>query len=99
MCGRARMVTDWSETRIRLKLSPRQPALNLRPSWNIAPTDPMLAVFRDPDSGDRLASTMRFGLIPAWSKEPKMKYPTFNAKAETIDTLASFRGAWKAGRR
>jgi putative SOS response-associated peptidase YedK len=42
---------------------------------------------------------MHWGLIPSWSKDAKMKYATFNAKAETVATMASFRGAWKAGRR
>jgi putative SOS response-associated peptidase YedK len=42
---------------------------------------------------------MSWGLIPAWSKDGKMKFATFNAKAETVDTMASFRGAWRDGRR
>ena len=74
------------------------PAPNWRPSWNIAPTQDMLAVISDAEIG-RVARTMRWGLIPSWSKTGKMEYATFNAKGETIDTTASFRGAWKAGRR
>jgi putative SOS response-associated peptidase YedK len=99
MCGRARLPTDYSEIKIKLKLGPRSPALNLRPSWNIAPTQDMLCVLRDPATGERVSHLMRWGLIPSWAKDEKMKYATFNAKAETIDTTASFRGAWKAGRR
>ncbi len=42
---------------------------------------------------------MRWALIPSWSREAKLNYATFNAKAETIDTAASFRDAGKAGHR
>ena len=42
---------------------------------------------------------MRWGLIPAWAKEEKQRYATFNAKAETVASAATFRGAWRAGRR
>ena len=99
MCGRARLPNDYSEIKIQLKFSDEAMAPNLRPSWNIAPTQDMLVAIRDPESGARIPAVMRWGLIPSWSKEPKMQYPTFNAKAETVDKLASFRGAWKAGRR
>jgi putative SOS response-associated peptidase YedK len=27
---------------------------------------------------------MRWGLVPYWSKEPKIPYSTFNARAETM---------------
>lgn len=98
MCGRARLATDYSEIKIQLGLQDFEPP-NLRPSWNIAPTQDVLVVMLHPETGVRVSQKMRWGLIPSWSKEPKMKYPTFNAKAETVATLASFRGAWKAGRR
>ena len=38
-------------------------------------------------------------LVPHWSKERKYKAKTFNARAETIDSLPSFRTPWKKGRR
>ncbi len=97
MCGRARLPADYSEIKIAFALGDA-PAPNLMPSWNIAPTQDMLCVILDP-AGKRVAVKMRWGLIPRWAKEPKITYPAFNAKAETVATLASFRGAWKAGRR
>jgi putative SOS response-associated peptidase YedK len=42
---------------------------------------------------------MRWGLIPAWSRDGKLKFPTFNARSETIATTPSFRDAWREGRR
>ncbi len=38
-------------------------------------------------------------LIPPWSKEPKIKYPTFNARAETLTEKPAFRHAWKHSQR
>jgi putative SOS response-associated peptidase YedK len=75
------------------------PALNTRPSWNIAPTDGMLVVYLHPQTQQRAAEHMHWGLIPRWSREPKMTYPTFNAKAETIGTVASFKAPWQEGKR
>ncbi len=43
--------------------------------------------------------TMRWGLVPSWSKEPKTKYATFNARVETFTTKPLFRSAWQANRR
>jgi len=99
MCGRARLPNDYSEIKIQLGLPDFAPAPNWRPSWNIAPTQDIFTVVRDSEPAARIPQIMRWGLIPSWSKEPKMKYATFNAKSETADTAASFRGAWKAGRR
>lgn len=35
-----------------------------------------------------------FGLLPFWSKERKIKYSTFNARSETVETAASFKAPW-----
>src|SRR4051812_41062122 len=99
MCGRAKLPIDYSETKIKLRFDDRWPAPNLKPSWNVAPTDPMLTAVLDKGSGTRRPVLMQWGLIPSWSKEPKMKFATFNARAETVTTAASFKDAWKAERR
>jgi hypothetical protein len=49
MCGRARLSTDYSETRIKLKFDPDYPAPNIPASWNVCPTDPMLVAVRSQD--------------------------------------------------
>lgn len=98
MCGRAKLPTDYSEIKIKLRFDDRWPAPNLKPSWNIAPTDPMLTAVLDRESGTRRPVLMHWGLIPSWATE-KPKYPTFNARAETVSTTATFKRAWAAGRR
>jgi putative SOS response-associated peptidase YedK len=75
------------------------PSPNVRPSWNTAPTQDMLVVSLHPETRRGIAEKMHWGLIPRWSREPKMTYPTFNAKAETIDALASFKAPWREGKR
>jgi len=99
MCGRAKLPQDYSTIKNQLGLSDNAPAPNIRPSWNIPPTQDMLCVRRHPKTGERVATLMRWGLIPEWAKSERLEYPTFNARAETIDAKPTFRGAWKAGRR
>jgi putative SOS response-associated peptidase YedK len=99
MCGRVRLPEDYSEIRIVLRFDDLAPAPNLRPSWNIAPTQDLLTAARDSASGARLPVLMRWGLVPAWAKDVKAGAPLFNARADTIASKPAFRDAWRAGRR
>jgi putative SOS response-associated peptidase YedK len=99
MCGRVRLSTDFSQIKIRLKLDDIYPAPNYPARWNIPPTAKLLCVVRDPERGTRRAEMMRWGLIPAWAKDEKIGYSTFNARDDGIDSKPAFRGVWKAGRR
>lgn len=42
---------------------------------------------------------MRWGLIPFFAKGVPLKYSTINARVETVQTGASYRGPWKRGQR
>jgi putative SOS response-associated peptidase YedK len=42
---------------------------------------------------------MRWGLIPFFAKGEPPKYSTINARIETVETAASYRGPWKRGQR
>src|SRR3984957_6254051 len=53
-------------------------------SWNIAPTQDVLAIRFNPESKQRTLDTLRWGLIPNWAKDPKVAYKTINARAETL---------------
>ena len=44
---------------------------------------------------DRELMIGQFGLVPHWAKETKSKYSTFNARAETVAQLPTFRDAWR----
>ncbi|WKB50840.1 SOS response-associated peptidase [Eleftheria terrae] len=40
-----------------------------------------------------------WGLLPWWAKAPKIAWSTVNARAEEVESKASYRDAWKRGQR
>jgi putative SOS response-associated peptidase YedK len=69
----------------------------LMDSYNVAPTQQVPIVrLRD---GEPEAATVRWGLIPSFAKGEPGKFSTINARIETFETAASYRGPWKRGQR
>lgn len=68
----------------------------LLPRFNIAPTQPVLAV-READ-GAREAAWLRWGLIPSWAGELPQGAGLFNARSETVTEKPSFRDSFKRRR-
>ncbi|HEX2789378.1 MAG TPA: SOS response-associated peptidase [Steroidobacteraceae bacterium] len=66
-------------------------------SYNVAPTQPAPVVITS--SGGNVCQLMRFGLIPFFAKGVPGKYSTINARAETVETSAAYRGPWKRQQR
>jgi putative SOS response-associated peptidase YedK len=64
------------------------------PRYNVAPSQPLLAVRLTPDD-ERELVPLTWGLIPRWSKEPKTPYSTINARAETVAVKPAFRDAFR----
>jgi putative SOS response-associated peptidase YedK len=92
MCGRYTLIADLSFLMDRFSFEvPPDGNLDYRPSYNIAPTHRVLVVF----SGGRYRrpEMMRWGFVPAWSKEPRPKIQPINAKAETVQTSGMFKNA------
>lgn len=50
-------------------------------------------MIRSSDDGRELLLG-EFGLLPFWSKERKIKYSTFNARSETVESASSFKTPW-----
>ena len=71
--------------------------LDLKPSFNIAPSSQILLA-RGNGKGGRELVSLKWGLVPFWSKEPKTEYSTINARAETIDEKPTFKNAFKSRR-
>ena len=69
----------------------------LRPRYNIAPST-KIPVVRCSVEGQRELVEMRWGLIPAWAKDPKTLPPMNNARSESIASKPSFRSAYKSRR-
>jgi putative SOS response-associated peptidase YedK len=92
MCGRFTVKATWAELVALYRLTMDAPPHNLRPRYNVCPTDPVDVV-----TAERELVPMRWGLIPRWwsktIKEAKMA--TFNARAETIETKPFFRDAFR----
>jgi putative SOS response-associated peptidase YedK len=96
MCGRAKLPEDVSEIKHDLKIHFDEIG-DYQPRWNAAPTSKLPVVVST--NGSRTLTLMRWGLIPSRSKDLKIGYSTFNARAESLTTRAAFRGAWQARRR
>jgi putative SOS response-associated peptidase YedK len=77
---------------------PERLTLNIAPSWNVAPTDPLPVVRYDERDQQRSLDVMRWGLIPYWAKDIKIGFSTINARAEEIDTKPAFREAFQRRR-
>ena len=65
--------------------------------YNIAPTQVIPIVVHDSDCYSWIAA--RWGMVAPWAKEISTKYATFNARSETISEKATYKSAWKAGKR
>lgn len=61
------------------------------PRYNIAPAQRVAVVRQNPERPVRQFSTMRWGLIPFWSKDASVGYKMINARAETVAEKPAFR--------
>ena len=71
---------------------------NFPPRYNIAPTQPIpiVRLERDRDGGAaRHFALVRWGLLPAWVKDPKAFPLIINARDDGLPDKASFRGAMR----
>src|SRR5215475_14091578 len=83
MCGRFTVKATWAEIVALYRLTMNAPPHNLRPRYNVCPTDPIDVV-----TAERELVTMRWGLVPWWWSKPlkQLRMATFNARAETVET-------------
>ncbi len=66
---------------------------DLAPSYNVSPEDQIAVIVET--EGRRILQTMKWGLIPFWSKTSKMEYSTINARGETLEVRPTFRYSFK----
>ncbi|GAA1863437.1 SOS response-associated peptidase [Paeniglutamicibacter psychrophenolicus] len=74
--------------------------LELRQSWNVAPTTDVPIVLERLIDGKlhRQVHVAKWGLVPGWAKEASVGVRAFNARSETVTEKPSFRAAAKARR-
>src|ERR1700724_2909150 len=88
MCGRYHRTTREEElARIYRIPIPSQPDLPI--SYNIAPSQEVLAIRFNPETKQRSLDRLRWGLVPYWAKDEKIGFKTINARAETVDSAHS----------
>jgi putative SOS response-associated peptidase YedK len=97
MCGRYRRTTQQEELARRYKI-PIPVQTDLPISWNIAPSQDVLAIRYNGETGQRSLDALRWGLIPSWAKDEKIAFKTINARMETVETAPSYRSAFKKRR-
>ena len=93
MCGRYRLSTHPQALYEQFALDRvAQDGRAIPPRYNIAPTQPVVAVRLRPD-GRRELVHLHWGLIPGWAKDPAIGNRMINARAETVGEKPSFRNA------
>jgi len=88
MCGRYTLTTDIRELEDRFHFIAE--GLDLIPSYNTAPRQPVLTIVREDDNVGRI---MKWGLIPSWAANPSVANKMINARSETVAEKPSFRAA------
>jgi putative SOS response-associated peptidase YedK len=89
MCGRFTLTLEPGEVQEALGLLEISP--DFQPHYNIAPTQRVAVVT---SAVDRRLDYFRWGLIPAWAKDPGIGARLINARSETLSEKPSFRTAF-----
>ena len=94
MCGRFAVDSEINEL-IEEFVAQGGDVSDWRPSYNIRPTDPVPIVLESTKTGEvvRRLELARWSLVPSFSKELKLKYPTFNARSEDAAAKASYKSS------
>lgn len=68
--------------------------ITFAPHYNLAPTQDLPVYCMDAAHGGRLV-LMRWGLVPAWARDPAVGARLNNARAESVAEKPSFRAAYR----
>lgn len=96
MCGRFTLTASIDEILDRFDIQAFLDEENYAPSYNIAPSQSVLAIIND-GKANRMGF-LKWGLIPPWAKDMSIGYKMINARAETIAEKPSFRHAFQKKR-
>ena len=95
MCGRFTMSSRPEVVAEVLELSMIP---ELKPRYNIAPSQPVPTVIQPAGTPGRVMTTLRWGLIPSWADDPAIGNRMINARSETASEKPAFRGAFRSRR-
>ena len=88
MCGRKTLIKNKKAIIEELMIDDWQ-IEDYLPSYNIAPTQYSIVLIQD--EGSNVAKSMRWGLIPSWSKNDSFSSKMINARFETLRVKPSFK--------
>lgn len=95
MCGRYRLTR---KKEILAEHFGIEPPDNWQPRYNVAPAQDVPVIRQDRNEPRRIALTMRWGLIPFWSKDAKDGFKMINARSEGIAEKPAFKEALRKRR-
>lgn len=93
MCGRFVKTSTKEQLKKRFGFDDNTDGVLFETRYNIAPSQyhPVVTVSQD----RRVVSMMKWGLVPFWSKDPKIGYKMINARSEGIENKPSFKNPLK----
>src|SRR5215212_10266217 len=94
MCGRYTLSTPAGRLTEEFQLD--EVAVDLTPSYNVAPTQQVAAVLEE--DGKRRLEMLKWGLVPSWADDPEIGARMINARSETAPEKPSFRRAFRRRR-
>lgn len=93
VCARATLIDPAGALR-ELELV-ASPGIELSPHYNLAPSEPLLAVTNEAPG---LVVELRWGLVPWFADDPKIAHKLINARAESAAVKPSFRDSFRRRR-
>ncbi|MBW6464710.1 MAG: SOS response-associated peptidase [Firmicutes bacterium] len=97
MCGRFALATEKNILDMLYDLEIRT-GFNLKPRYNIAPSQQVPVLRLSPGEGKRELVELKWGLVPFWAEDPSIGSRMINARAETAAEKPSFRDAFRKRR-
>ena len=101
MCGRFGLFAELDALAEQFNFDPSIMRDIYSPRWNIPPTVPVMTVqpcSSEDQPGENTARLLRWGMKGARGPRAKSSRPLFNARAETVHQLPSFRLPFREGR-
>jgi putative SOS response-associated peptidase YedK len=90
MCGRFALYASAERLEGQFRLPLPFP---IAPRYNIAPSQPVLALRAVRETGAREWTHLQWGLVPRWADDPRIGQRMINARAETLAEKPAFRNA------
>ena len=92
MCGR--YASSQPAKAIARLFGTTNPRLNLRPTWNMAPSMDAPVIRLNPETGEQQLDMLKWGLVPSFTKDQKAARQPINARSGTVLSSGMFKAAF-----